>query len=46
MLSFAVGIFGALLWIYSGAVLQAGSGGSSAGPSTDPSNGPSAPVAV
>jgi uncharacterized protein involved in exopolysaccharide biosynthesis len=46
MLSFAVGIFGALLWIYSGAVLQAGAGGSSAGPSTGPSNGPSAPVAV
>jgi uncharacterized protein involved in exopolysaccharide biosynthesis len=45
MLSFAVGIFGALLWIYSGAVLQAGAGGSSAGPSTGPSNGPSAPVA-
>jgi uncharacterized protein involved in exopolysaccharide biosynthesis len=30
MLSFAVGIFGALLWIYSGAVLQAGSVGRSA----------------
>lgn len=46
MLSFAVGIFGALLWIYSGAVLQAGSGGSPAGSSNGSSNGPSAPVAV